>query len=235
VAVAGSYAYTGSSVFDMMRAINIVDPAHMSEVGSYEAPSAIRELAATGSTVYLAGGQTGLHVISAATPATPALIGRYDGPAYSVGVTVADQYAYVADDVNGLRIVDVSDAVNPIGSPAHWNGPVIPSRVQTESWSAGDTPTWRPAPVGSSSPTSPTRRTPRRPECSRSRRGRRADVAVAGAYAYVAAGAQGLYVVSIADPAHPSQVGMVDTAGDPWAWPSRAITPTWPTAARAYV
>ncbi len=53
-------------------------------------------------------------------------------------------------------------------------------------------------------------------------------LAVAGNYAYVAADDQGLRIIDVADPAHPTGVGFMTRRGPPMTYRWQGITPTLP-------
>jgi hypothetical protein len=189
-----------------LRIVDVSDPAHPSEVGSYDTPGYASGVAVSGSYAYVADGMRAAHR-GRLRPGAPHEVGFYDTPGYARGVAVSGSYAYVADGDSGLRIVDVSDPAHPreVGSydtPGYASGVAVSgSYAYVADWWAGlrivdvsdpahprevgsyDTPgclwAWRfPGPT----PTSPM-------------------------------GVAGLRIINVSDPAHPSEVGFLRHAG----------------------
>ena len=70
------------------------------------------DVAVVGIHAYLAGGETGLHVIDVRDPANCVRVGGYDTIGVALGVSVSGGYAYVADYTNGLQVIDVRNPAN---------------------------------------------------------------------------------------------------------------------------
>ncbi len=62
IAISGNYAYVGDFREKTLRLIDISNPLYPLEVGNYDISAAAQDIAVSGSCVYLATGQTGLHI-----------------------------------------------------------------------------------------------------------------------------------------------------------------------------
>jgi hypothetical protein len=76
------------------------------------------DVAVVGSTVYVAGGESGLSIYSITNLAAPVLLGRFPQATNARSLAVSGSLAYVGDGQYGLKIVEVSDPRSPalIGS-----------------------------------------------------------------------------------------------------------------------
>jgi len=104
VAVQGRYAYIGLG--PRLAGVDISTPAHLALVGqSAILPDVVRDVAVSGSLVYVAGGIAGLRVIDVSDPAHPRGLGAYDTSGWAYGVALSGTLAYVADLYAGLAIL----------------------------------------------------------------------------------------------------------------------------------
>jgi hypothetical protein len=110
VAVVENYAYLADGG-DGLRIIDVADPAHPAESGSYATPGYAQDVALAGNYAYLAD-EIGLRIIDVSDPATPGETGSCETPGNAQGVALAGNYTYVADE-NSLRIIDVADPNHP--------------------------------------------------------------------------------------------------------------------------
>ena len=112
VVVTGGYAYVANADGGL-RIVNVIDPAHPTEVGFYDTPGYAHGVVVAGTYAYVADYHGGLRIVNVSDPAHPVEVGFYDTPGYADGVAVAGTYAYVADEEEGLRIVNVADPAHP--------------------------------------------------------------------------------------------------------------------------
>jgi len=67
-----------------------------------------------GSTAYIGGGWTGLHVFDISDLQNPELVGGFDTPNWIVGMELADGVLYLSLGETGLLALDVSDPSRPL-------------------------------------------------------------------------------------------------------------------------
>jgi len=168
---------------------DVTNPAAPARLGYYDTPSQARAVAVAGNHAYVADDEAGLRVISVSDPAHPSEVGYYDTPGYANGVAVAGNYAYVADYSAGLRVISVSDPAHP-SEVGHYDTPGYANGVAVAGNYAYVAYYEVPPPVLGTQ-----------------------HLRVAGNYAHVADASTGLRVISVADPAHPSEVGYCGTPG----------------------
>lgn len=199
VAVAGQYAYVGEGF--SLTILDISAPSAPVVVGRLEfLPDIVQALAVAGDYAYVVDGQ--LRVIDVRDPVNPIEVGSYDTPGIATDVVVSGGYAYVTDDYAGLWILDVSDPAI-LTAAGFYNTPGIASGVDlagTYAYVADGTSGLRVIDV--SDPAKPIEVGFTYVISNEYMR----DVAVAGDYAYVAAGMY-LRVIDVSDPANPALVG----------------------------
>ena len=201
VAVQGNYAYIG--VGPRLVILDISNPASPTVVGKTPPLSDIvQDIAIAGSYAYIADGDAGLRVVDVSTPANPTEVGFYDTPRVAMGVTCAGGYAYVVG--GGLQVVDVSTPANPteVGFCDAGGSAVAVAGDYAYVVNGGGLQV-----VDVSDPAHPT-------EVGSCDALFANDVAVAGSYAYIAAGFVdvgfsycALYVLDVSVPANPTEVG----------------------------
>ena len=109
----GTYAYLG--IGPRVVVLDVSVPAAPVLTGrSAPLPDIVQGLAASGNTVYVADGESGLQIIDVTNPASPKWEGSLDTPGSAQNVAVSGTTAYVADGDGGLRIVDVSNPLAPV-------------------------------------------------------------------------------------------------------------------------
>ena len=111
VSVAGNYGYVADG--RGLRIIDVSDPAHPAEAGFYDTPGLASGVAVAGGHAYIAAEHEGLRIINVSDPAHPAEAGFYDTTGLATNVVMAGDYAYVADWDEGLRILDLADPTQP--------------------------------------------------------------------------------------------------------------------------
>ena len=112
VSLSGSYAYV-ADFGEGLRIIEISDPTNPREVGSYPTPGYARDVAVSGSYAYVAAMRGGLCIVNVSEPANPTGVGCYYAQERVSDVAVMGSYAYVTVG-SGLRIMDISDPAHPI-------------------------------------------------------------------------------------------------------------------------
>ena len=203
VAVAENRAYVVGS--NSLRILDVTLPSSPQTMGSITVSDSMgaNDVAIVGTHAYVAAGVRGLRVVDASNPFVPVIIGTADTPGSALDVAVSGNYCYMADGVD-LKVIDISNPQAPqiVGSvdPAQFpvvslavSGTYVYAACSFEGLSVIDvsTPTM-PIVVGSVS-TDEAR-----------------DVAVAGNFAYVAAG-NVLQVVDVSNPAFPYMAGSAPT------------------------
>jgi hypothetical protein len=113
VALRGNFALVAADVHGL-RVIDVNDPAHPAETGSYvPASTAVRGVDASGTKAYVSTQPGGLRVVDVADPTAPAPLGFVPLAGSPQGITVQGTRAFVAAGHSGLQIVDVSNASAP--------------------------------------------------------------------------------------------------------------------------
>lgn len=205
VDVAGSYAYIADGE-DGLRIINVSDPAHPNETGSFKTPGRAVDARVKGNTAYIAEGDKGLYIANISDPANPQLEGFWDTPGAGSGVEVTGQLALIADGYSGLRIINVANPANPteVGS---YDTPGFADGVAAKGQLAyiADGTYLRVVDIAN----------PANPQEIGSVRvsGFATKVVITGCFAYVADSYGGLSVVDISDPLLPVEIGLYDTTG----------------------
>lgn len=111
VAAAGSTVYLGSgSTLEIWDAAN---PASPVRVGAIRLPGLIESIAAGGTTVYVAAGASGVHVVDVSTPSAPVHAATFDTSGNAHRVALSGTTLYIADGLGGMRSLDVSSPAAP--------------------------------------------------------------------------------------------------------------------------
>jgi len=186
VAVQGNYAYVGVGL--RLVVLDVSDPADLVEVGNTAPfPYFVEDVVVQGDLAYVAAGGAGLRAVDITDPANPVELGAWDSPGYAEGVAVSGNTAYLADGPYGLWTVDVSDPAHPQKTGAAYDMNYA-FEVEIDWVDSGKGDSGR----GDS-------------ESRPSVQGR--------PYAFIAAAGAGLLVADVSDPAHPLEVGALDTPG----------------------
>jgi parallel beta-helix repeat protein len=113
LAISGDLAYIAVGAAGM-GIVNIVDPAHPSNLSTWDSRGYAEGIAVAGTTVFLADGPDGLRILDATDPVQPTEIGSAFPFNYAFGVAVSGRYAYIAAGGAGLLIADVTDPRQPL-------------------------------------------------------------------------------------------------------------------------
>ncbi len=97
----------GLAIFDATQTTQI------SQIGQYDAPAALQNLAVQGNYTFAVDGSRGLWVYDVSDPRHPVEMTFTPIPG-ARSVFVADQYAYLACGENGLAILDISNKASPL-------------------------------------------------------------------------------------------------------------------------
>ena len=208
IAVAGNYAYvaTGSGG---LHVIDVSNPYAPNEVGALTQALDTRGVFLRGQYAYLADGSYGLRVVDVSDPAHPTQVGICDTPGEAINVVITDTVAYVADNSAGIQVINVSNPASPVSIRTYSMAlPVIAVAVSNNRAyviSTSSPPesgsglyvldigtTSNPQPLGSLSLPYPY------------------DLAVSGAYVYVADENRTLEVVDVSLPASPKLIWQGD-------------------------
>ncbi|MCF7847403.1 MAG: DUF2271 domain-containing protein [Kiritimatiellales bacterium] len=111
VAVAPPYAYLGAG--DSLVVVDVSNAATPVKAGSLHLPGMIEDVAVSGSLLFAACGESGVHIVDVSTPSAPAYVNTFDSSGHAFGVAVSGGTLYLADGVSGLRIINVSSPASP--------------------------------------------------------------------------------------------------------------------------
>jgi hypothetical protein len=106
VAVSGNRAYIGDG-YDL-RAINITDPTHPQEAGTWHLQARCGRLAVQGNYAYVSAGNQ-LMVVDITSTAEPINVIKYAMPNEASDVAISDSYVYVGDTSGKILVSDISD------------------------------------------------------------------------------------------------------------------------------
>lgn len=193
----------------VLMAISLGGVIH--KLGNHAEPSGVSSLALHGHYAYVTKTyQTGVKILDISDPAAPTQVSSFFA-GYSGHVYVSGNRAYISGAITtsqGLEILDISDPLDPVslgnlaghGGKLALQGDYVYQAGCTEGLLIVDV----------SDPTNPVQ------VCQHQGDFLVNDVAVAGNYAYLAAGnVGGLQILNVADPQNPYWVGSCDTPG--WA------------------
>ena len=197
VAVSGEYAYLANDTGGL-RVISVADPAHPVEVGRDSTGIAIYTVAVSGDYVYMTDVDD-FHVLSIADPAHPVELGHCRSHGVYWHMKVVGDYAYLPSDW-GMRIISVADPAHPVEVGSYQLGMVEGVDVQDGYVYLGvsDSNSFLVASI--SDPTNPV-------EVGRVDSLPGTPTAIVLTHGYAFCGCKGLLAISIADPAHPRNVG----------------------------
>jgi hypothetical protein len=193
--------------------LDLANPAAPVRRGVYDTSGIAYAVALndTGSLAYVADGNGGLKVVSLANPSAPTLLGSLAMTGVQRDVTVQGGLAYVADQMGRLVVVDVATPSAP-----HEIGSVLMGRYTFNVAVQGGLALVHSADstayvdvVDVTTPTNPAIRGSVAVDTAGGVKG----VALDGGRAYVANGAYGLKIYSLANPATPALVGNGYTIG----------------------
>jgi len=110
--VIGNLGFMSHGMFLVI--VDFSNPSTPVLLGKIKTPSKIEDIFVYGNNVYVANGDSGLHIIDVREPSTPVVIGYYYVPVFVKGVHVTDGYAYVATRSGELYKIDVHNPQNPM-------------------------------------------------------------------------------------------------------------------------
>jgi photosystem II stability/assembly factor-like uncharacterized protein len=111
--VVGHYAYATtadcyySTCAGSLQVVDVSDPAHPHPAGSLNLETGAFDLATSGGTLYVAGGEAGVWAIDMSDPTNPRVAGRINTPGSARKLVLAGQTIYVADGSGGLLILQI--------------------------------------------------------------------------------------------------------------------------------
>ncbi len=212
VAAAGNYVYVGGYGLTIYDVSTPASPLQRGSVGGSNDLNAFMDLAVVGNYAYVAHwAGAPFRVIDVSNPDNPQQVGSYNGGsiAASGGMAIAYPFAYISTATNGMRILNISSPGNPVeigfydsSSDPHGphltptdvavNGNTAYVIVQNQTLHTVDI-TDNTSPSGIAEYAFPLIY----PK----------NVSISGGYAYVADYQSGLYILNIANPAHPWVTG----------------------------
>jgi hypothetical protein len=208
VKVSGDYAYV-AEIDSGLEVVDVSDPTNPTFAGRCVTPGVARGVDVFGDYAFIGDDLQGLQVIDISDPTDPVIVGNFPMPSNARRVRACGDYVYVADHEGGLQVVDVSDPANPISAGVydtfnHAHGVDVSGTVAcVADWEGGlqvvhaadvVLPPLRAGSLGLA--------------------GSAEDAAVAGDYAFVAAGASGLQTIDVTDPMAPTLGGSFTTPGN---------------------
>ncbi|HOU13283.1 MAG TPA: hypothetical protein PKZ84_09195 [Anaerolineae bacterium] len=207
VAVAGQYAYVADGLD--VRIIDISTLTAPTLKGVFPTYNGwAYALAVRQGYLYIAegGGARGLHVADLVNPLKPVTRAFEDSAGNALDLALAGNRVYLAAESGGLRVIDITNPVSPTTLFTGTKG-VNVSDVAVEGTMAYLVDGSRLYGVNVASAPASTVMTWTTP-------GSAEGVAVVNGIAYVATGYSGLRLVSVANPASPTEIGHYDTPGE---------------------
>jgi hypothetical protein len=220
--VTGDYAYIADANGGL-RVIDISDPSSPIEAGSYNPspPGWVQDVAVVEGYAYVTDLERGLWVVNVTDPAEPSGSSFYRPPISPGAIAITEDYAYTAARERSLWVLDITNPANPPVSFDHFFTYGSPQRMTIAEGYIYAVTDWALDVVDITDPTSPTLVG----HCSIP--GSTDDVFVVGDFAYVAGCVPDydglpslsnilappplidacLWVVNVADPAHPEVIG----------------------------
>lgn len=215
----GAHAFTGAG--EVLKAVDVSDPASPILVGRLVLPGTITSIAARGSRLYVWTGTRSLRIIDVRAPESPRQVGWIDLKDLNIQfpvIRLAGRHAFVSSCAlfgtpSGVRVIDVGDPTAPV-EVARYDGDYLNIAISGDTLYA-----LRPEPEGGwqvdfvdvSDPMDPTALGSHRLPAG----GWARDVTADGSFVYVLSGA-GLQVIDVSDPAAPIEVGSIDIPT--WVW-----------------
>jgi hypothetical protein len=209
IAVQGHYAYIGMG--PRMVVLDVANPAQPVVLGQTAVlPDLVKGLAVAGRYVYIADDGGGLRIADVFDPTAPTLVGSFTAADKAESVLVIGTIAYIANGIDGLVILDISNPAAPveIGSCDIFGGHVYEVAIRgSYAYLAAGEGGLRivdisfmdsPYEIGSYAPPDDV-----------------LGVGIVGSVAYLATGGYDgrLYVINVADPFAPAEIGDYDIPG----------------------
>ena len=98
---------------DRLVVVSIADPLAPQVLGVFETRGDLKSVVVAGRYAYLANAYQGMVILDVANPAEMAVVGRTQEVQYAVDIAVAGSLAYVAEGGGALRVFDISDPARP--------------------------------------------------------------------------------------------------------------------------
>ncbi len=114
VYISGNFAYV-ASMTSGLQILDVSNPSIPAYVGTFEAPSTVKDVVTRGSYAYLADVQlgSGLIIIDVSDPANPSMVSNYNTSNNSYSIFISGNYAYMGEGSGGLNIINISNPTNP--------------------------------------------------------------------------------------------------------------------------
>lgn len=117
VAASGQTVYLGCG--STLEIWDLPVPFNPVRVGTIRLPGQIEGLALRGSTVFVAAGASGVHVVDAATPAAPIHLATFDTSGNAHRLAISGSTLFIADGRGGVRALDVTIPAAPVLTSAY--------------------------------------------------------------------------------------------------------------------
>ncbi len=205
IAVDGDFAYVIDNY--NMYVISLSSPSMPYLSTKLEIPGDARNIAVSGSYVYITCGTNGLQVVDITNPYMPSLAGTYDTPGNARGIVVVDTLAYIADGSSGLRIINVADPYvpAPLGYVDNIGRPYDLAVLDDYAYLASDTGGVKVIDVSD----------PGAPSLVTTYKGTVEAENIVGrdTLVYISDFTSGIDIINVADPSHPQSVGSLGVLG----------------------
>lgn len=116
VAVSGSTVYLGQG--STLEIWDVLNPASPRKTGALRLPGLIADIAADSTTVCVAAGASGVHVVDVTSP-TPMQVATFDTSGNANRLALAGSTLFIADGKGGVRSLDISDPAAPVLTGAY--------------------------------------------------------------------------------------------------------------------
>jgi hypothetical protein len=131
VAVSGQTAYLGCG--STLEIWNVPAPFIPVRIGMIRLPGLVEGLAVSGTTVFVAAGASGVHVVDVATPAAPVHVATFDTSGNAHRLAISGSTLFIADGRGGVRALDVSVPSAPVLTSAYATAGAARSLVHANS------------------------------------------------------------------------------------------------------
>jgi len=117
VAASGQYVYLGcGSTLEIWDAMT---PANPARIGTIRMPGIIEGLAVKSPCVYVAAGESGVHMVDVSNPATPAHVATFDTSGNAQRLTISGTSLFIADGLGGVRVLNIANPGAPVLTSAY--------------------------------------------------------------------------------------------------------------------
>jgi hypothetical protein len=106
-------------------------PANPVRIGTIRMPGIIEGLAFKTPCVYVAAGDSGMHVVDISNPAAPAHVATFDTSGNAQRLTISGTSLFIADGLGGVRVLNITHPGAPVMTSAYQTAGAARSLVYT--------------------------------------------------------------------------------------------------------